>query len=176
MVGSSVGLFGPWVQTTRPMSPPQPQPPHDPYPPPLRRFLTTISHAPGNPSRCDHISQSVLTTTSDHGVWYGRVEPPRGPNNPTYEPTATATTPPVDPNPTRPAQTRPRQGIRPGVTTRLSRCISNGSVSWYHTVDIQLLIHRPGTLTRLRPTIFVACRLINVCRESRARTSWSVWM
>ena len=25
-----------------------------------------------------------------------------------------------------------------------SRCLSNGNVPWYHTVDIQSLIHRPG--------------------------------
>ena len=36
-----------------------------------------------------------------------------------------------------------------------SRCLSNGNVPWYHTVDIQSLIHRPGTLTRPRHTIFV---------------------
>jgi hypothetical protein len=38
----------------------------------------------------------------DHRVWYGQKEPPHGPNNPTYEPTATATTPPTHPSPTRP--------------------------------------------------------------------------
>ena len=36
-----------------------------------------------------------------------------------------------------------------------SRCISNGNVSWYHTVDILSLNHRPGTLTRPRHSIFV---------------------
>ena len=36
-----------------------------------------------------------------------------------------------------------------------SRFLSNGNVSWYHTVNIQSLIHRPGTLTRPRHTIFV---------------------
>ena len=58
----------------------------------------------------------------DHGVWYGQEEPPHGPNNPTYEPTATATTPPSHPGPTRPGQTRPRRGIRPGVTTHHNLC------------------------------------------------------
>jgi hypothetical protein len=41
----------------------------------------------------------------DHGVWYGREEPPHGPNNPTYEPTTTTTTPPTHPGPTRPDTT-----------------------------------------------------------------------
>ena len=35
-----------------------------------------------------------------------------------------------------------------------SRCLSNGNVPWYHTVNIPSLIHRPGTLTRPRHTIF----------------------
>ena len=92
----------PTVQTTRPMSPPQPQPPHDPYPPPLRRFLTTISHAPGNPSWCDHISQSVLTTTSHTTTGCGTT----GRNHPTVQPTRPMSPPKPQP-PHRPTQTPP---------------------------------------------------------------------
>ena len=42
-----------------------------------------------------------------------------------------------------------------GCARPCSRCLSNGNVPWYHTVDIQSLIHQPGTLTRPRHTIFV---------------------
>ena len=42
-----------------------------------------------------------------------------------------------------------------GCARPYSRCLSNGNVPWYHTVDIPSLIHRPGTLTRPRHTIFV---------------------
>ena len=52
-------------------------------------------------------SRTTLAVNTINGVWYGREEPPHGPNNPTYEPTATGTTPPSHPDPTRPDQTRP---------------------------------------------------------------------
>ena len=42
-----------------------------------------------------------------------------------------------------------------GCARPYSRCLSNGNAPWYHTVDIPSLIHRPGTFTRPRHTIFV---------------------
>ena len=35
-----------------------------------------------------------------------------------------------------------------GCARPCSRCLSNGNVPWYHTVDIQSLIYRPGPATR----------------------------
>ena len=121
----TAGWNHPAAQTTRPMSPPQPQPPHRPTPTPPTRPDQSPDHAgesvpvrPHDPTSVDH------DLPHDQGVWYGRWEPPRGPNNPTYEPTATATTPPSHPDPTystpqtRPDQTTPGNPSRCDHTTQ----------------------------------------------------------
>ena len=119
----TTGRNHPTVQTTRPMSPPQPQPPHRLTQTPPDQ--TRPAHAPGNPSRCDHISQSVLTTTSHTTTGCGTT----GRNHPTVQTTRPMSPPQPQPphRPThRPHQTRPDQltprGIRPGVTTSHNLC------------------------------------------------------
>ena len=102
----TTGRNHPTVQTTRPMSPPQPQPPHRPTPtPPETR---PDQPTPGNPSRCDHISQSLLTTTSRTATGCGTT----GRNHPTVQTTRPMSPPqpqpPHRPTPT-PPETRPDQ-------------------------------------------------------------------
>ena len=135
----------PMVQTTRPMSPPQPQPPHQ------RSAQTRPAHAHGNPSRCDHISQSLLTTTSHTATGCGTTRR----NNPMVQTTRPMSPPqPQPPHRVSWSVSYASAGLC-GCARPCSRCLSNGNVPWYHTVDMQSLIHRPGTLTRPRHTIFV---------------------
>ena len=76
----TAGRNHPTVQTTRPMSPPQPESHHRPTRPQLDQ---TRPRTPGNPSRCDHIPQSVLTTTSHTTTGCGTA----GRNHPTVQTT-----------------------------------------------------------------------------------------
>ena len=118
----TTGRNHPTVQTTRPMSPPQPQPPHRLTQTP--RDQSRPAHAPGNPSRCDHISQSVLATTSHTTTGCGTT----GGNHPTVQTTRPMSPPQPQPphrltqtprDQSRPAHAR---GIRPGVTTSHNLC------------------------------------------------------
>ena len=57
----TAGWNHPAAQTTRPMSPPQPQPPHRPTPlTPPDQISDQTRPRQGNPSRCDHIAHNLF--------------------------------------------------------------------------------------------------------------------
>ena len=133
----------PTVQTTRPMSPPQPQPPHPLTQTP--RDQSRPAHAPGNPFRCDHISQSVLTTTSHTTTGCGTT----GGNHPTVQTTRPMS--PPQPQPPHPLTQTPRDQSRPAhAPGNPSRCDHISQSLWTTTSHTTTGC---GTTRRNHPTV-----------------------